>query len=166
MTRAAGERGRLLSGLAAALLGTAFALAPAPAAAGADDPPGAAPAPDAVDWDAVGRIGVVEVVTRDPDGAERVTKCWIVALDGFGFVRTGSTRWGRNLTREAALELRADGAVHRLRALAEVDYDRRTRVNQAFRAKYGWQDRLVHPFGATDARIFRLEPPLVPPAAP
>jgi hypothetical protein len=160
MARAAGAQGRLLGGIAVALFGAAFALAPAAGAAGAEK------APDAVDWDEVGRIGVVEVVTHDLDGAERVTKCWIVALDGFGFVRTGNTRWGRNLTREAALELRADGGVHPLRALAEVDYDRRTRVNQAFRAKYGWQDRLVHPFGATDARIFRLEPPLLPPAAP
>jgi hypothetical protein len=117
--------------------------------------PGAARAQD---WSALAAVDVPEIVTQDEDGAERVTKLWLVVVDGQGFVRTGETRWAKNIERSADVELRAMGEAYPLRAVAVADVPLRERVNAAFRAKYGWQDRLVHPFGARDAKIFRLEP--------
>ena len=78
-------------------------------------------------------------------------------VDGQGFVRTGKTRWAENIAHDPEVELRVLGEAHALRAVPVADVPLRERVNAAFRAKYGWQDRLVHPFGAEGAKIFRLE---------
>jgi len=122
--------------------------------------PGAAPAAaQAVDWAAVADVGVPELVTKDADGSERVTKLWIVVVEGQGFVRTGDTRWAGNIERDGSVELRVLGEAHPLRAAAVVDAPLRERVSAAFRAKYGWQDRMLGLFGSDeDAKIFRLEP--------
>jgi hypothetical protein len=112
----------------------------------------------ALDWNALAEVGVPEIVTRNEDGSERVTKLWLVVVDGQGFVRTGETRWAKNIERSPDVELRALGEAHALRAVAVVDVPLRERVNAAFRTKYGWWDRVTHPFGARDSKIFRLEP--------
>ena len=118
--------------------------------------PGAA---RAVDFGALAEVDVPELVTHDADGSERVTKLWLVVVDGEGFVRTGETRWAENIARDPEVELHAIGEAHLLRAAAVADVPLRERVNAAFRAKYGWQDRLLHLFGGDDdAKIFRLEP--------
>jgi hypothetical protein len=121
--------------------------------------PGAARAQD---WSALAEVDVPELVTRDEDGAERVTKLWLVVVDGQGFVRTGETRWAKNIERSADVELRVLEEAYPLRAVAVSDVPLRERVNAAYRAKYGWLDRMVHPFGARDAKIFRLEPRAAP----
>jgi hypothetical protein len=112
----------------------------------------------AIDWGAVAEVDVPELVTKEADGAARVTKLWIVVVDGRGFVRTGETRWAENIARDPQVELRALGGAHALRAVAVTDLPLRERVNAAFRAKYGWQDRLLDVFSdREDARIFRLD---------
>ena len=83
-----------------------------------------------IDWTAMAEERVPEIVTRDPDGSERVTKRWLVGLDGDGLIRTGDTRWFRNIER----------------------------ADSAFREKYGFQDWLIHPFGEPDKNVMRLVP--------
>jgi hypothetical protein len=68
--------------------------------------PAAAEAPD---WDGLRELGTVEVVTTDLDGADRETTVWLAVVDGAGYVRTGSSRWGDNVVRSPELELRALG---------------------------------------------------------
>jgi hypothetical protein len=117
-----------------------------------------------VDWAAVAAVDVPELATREADGAERVTKLWLVVVDGLGFVRTGETHWAENIERDPEVELRVLGEAHPLRAVADVPL--RERVHAAFRAKYGWQDRMLGLFGGEDdAKIFRLEPREAPPPA-
>jgi hypothetical protein len=122
----------------------------------------AAALPDAargLDWGALAEVDVPELVTHDEDGAERVTKLWLVVVDGQGFVRTGETRWAENIARSPEVELRALGEAHLLRAAAVSDVPLRERVSAALRTKYGWLDRLIHLFGDDDdAKIFRLDP--------
>jgi hypothetical protein len=135
----------LVLGLAALVL--ACASAPVPEAAGP------------IDWEAVADVGVPRIVTTDPDGEPRVTKLWLVVVDGRGYIRTGETRWFANLQRDPAAALRVGGAAYPLRATLEVDADRRERVNAAFRAKYGFWDRFIGWFASREtANILRLHP--------
>jgi hypothetical protein len=120
------------------------------------------PVPEAsgpIDWSAVGDQSVPQILTRDPDGDTRETKLWLVVVDGDGIVRTGNTRWFRNIERDPNVVLRIGGADHPLRAAPIHDEEVRTRVHAAFRQKYGWQDRVAGWFGRPDdANIFRLIP--------
>jgi hypothetical protein len=133
----------LRAALAAAVLVLAL-LAPGPAAA--------------LDWAELADVRVPRIFTFTPQGELRVTKVWLVVVDGQGFVRTGDTRWFRDVEGNPDVSIGAEGESHPLRAAPVTDAALRARVNAAFRAKYGWQDRVVHPFGADDARILRLDP--------
>jgi hypothetical protein len=136
---------RLALGLAALLV--ACASAPLPDAGGS------------IDWDAVAEERVPQIVTTDPDGERRVTKLWLVVVDGQGYIRTGDTRWFANIQRDRDVVLFVGGAAYSLRAKLEVDADRRAGVNAAFRAKYGFQDRFIGWFGSREgSNILRLEP--------
>ena len=139
------------------LRGSLLALFTLALAAGASS--ARADAARAPDWGALADVDVPELVTRDADGAERVTKLWIVVVDGQGFVRTGATRWAGNIARDPEVELRALGEAYPLRAVAVADVPLRERVNAAYRVKYGFEDRLLGLLGdRDDAKIFRLEP--------
>ncbi len=113
----------------------------------------------ALDWNAVADERVPQLVTRERDGSERVTKLWILVLDGAGYIRTGESRWMRNIQRDANVVLRIGGAAYPLRAVPVVDQALRKRIYEGFREKYGFQDFLVHPFGAGSANIMRLVEP-------
>jgi hypothetical protein len=117
----------------------------------------AAPA-RAVDWERHAGRDTVTVVTTNPDGSLRDTTVWIAVLDGEAYLRTGGTRWGDNAEREPAVALRVDEEEIRLRAEPVADPDLRARVEAAFRAKYGFQDRLSSLFRFGETRIFRLLP--------
>ncbi len=110
-------------------------------AACASSPP---PPPDAtapVVWASVADEEVPEIVTRDPDGDVRVTKLWLVVVDGSGFVRTSGTRWLANIERDPNIVLRIGGAAHPLRAERVSDPLLAARIHEAFRQKYGFSDR-------------------------
>jgi subtilisin family serine protease len=116
---------------------------------------GAAAAPD---WGELGEVRVPQIFTLTEEGSLRVTKLWLVVVDGQGFVRTGDTRWFRDIERNPDVSIGAQGESHPLRATPVTEPELRARVNAAFRAKYGWKDRLVHPLGAGGSNILRLDP--------
>jgi hypothetical protein len=109
-----------------------------------------------IDWGAVSSERVPVIVTQDPDGSERVTKLWLVVVDGQGLIRTGGTRWFRNIQRDPNMMLRIGGYAYLLRVELVADESLRERAHAAFREKYGWQDRLVHPFGKLDPNVMQL----------
>jgi hypothetical protein len=117
------------------------------------------PAADtAVDWTAVAEERVPVIVTRDPDGGERVTKLWLVVVDGQGLIRTGNTRWFRNIERDPEVVFRVGGYAYLLRAELVTDESLEERTHAAFRAKYRCQDWAIHPFGEPDGNVMRLAP--------
>ncbi len=138
------NRGRLVA--CAVLVGVACASAVPPAA------------DTAVDWAAVAEERVPVIVTRDPDGGERVTKLWVVVVDGQGLIRTGNTRWFRNIQREPEVVFQVGGYAYPLRADLVTDESLEERTHAAFREKYGWQDRAIRPFGEPDGNVIRLRP--------
>jgi hypothetical protein len=110
------------------------------------------------DWSELAEVRVPQLFTTTKEGELRVTKLWLVVVDGQGFVRTGDTRWFEDIERNPDVSLGAEGESHKLRATPVAEPHLRARVKAAFRAKYGWQDRVVHPFGVGGANILRLEP--------
>ena len=111
------------------------------------------------DWSAVSDEETIEVVTRDPDGDVRETTIWLVVVDGVGTIRTGNTRWFANLQRDPNLKLRVAGAEYPMRIEMITDPEQRARVAEAFRAKYGIQDRTVLLFRGAGLNEMRLLPP-------
>ncbi len=112
----------------------------------------------ALDWQPAADEGVPVIVTRDPDGGERVTKLWLVVVDREGLIRTGDSRWFQNIERDPNVVLRIGGYAYPLRAELVSDPPLEKRANAAFREKYGWQDWLIHPFGEPDKNVMRLLP--------
>ncbi len=96
-----------------------------------------------IDWETVGDRWTIHVVTLDEDGDERRTRLWIAVLDGAGVLRTSESRWSANLRRDPRLGLLVRGVEHRVLAEFVEDERLREQIEEAFRAKYGWQDRLA-----------------------
>lgn len=100
----------------------------------------------------------VVIVTRNEDGTPRETKIWLVVVGGRAFVRTGSSRWGRNAERDPRVRLRVEGEEVALRARPVEEPELRRRVEEAFREKYGFSDWLVGLLRGHHPRIFELLP--------
>lgn len=111
---------------------------------------------ESMEWAAHADQGTVKVVTIDEDGSERETKIWLAVVDGQGYIRTGGTRWGKNVQRNPDVVLRIGEQSLPLRAEFVADESVRERVTAAFREKYGWSDRLISPFRGGDPLIMRL----------
>lgn len=98
----------------------------------------------AIDWNAEeSRSWSVHIVTEDETGRPRVTRIWHVQLDDGAAIRTGESRWWKNIKRGSSVYLRLGGVDYPVRAQTVVDADLRERIDQAFAEKYGWQERLV-----------------------
>ena len=99
---------------------------------------------------------VIEVVTRDADGDLRETKVWFVLVDGAPYLRTHGSRWLANLRRDPNLVLRIEGREYEARA-EEIPGDEIVEaVDRASVEKYGWQERMIHPFRTRKPEILRL----------
>ena len=98
-------------------------------------------------WIAFADESVIEILTHDPDGELRETKVWVGVLDGVGYVRTSDTRWRGNIAADANVGVRVGGKEYALRAELVKDAALRARVNEVFRAKYGFTDRMLGWFG-------------------
>jgi hypothetical protein len=108
-----------------------------------------------IDWAAVADEGTPTIVTQDPDGDERVTKLWVVVVDGEGLIRTGDSRWFRNIERDPDVVFWIGGYAYPLRAELVTDDSVKKRAGDAFREKYGWMDI---PFSNPDDNVLRLVP--------
>jgi hypothetical protein len=118
----------------------------------------AAPAAAPSDWSPFAESDVVHVVTRDEDGAERDTKVWFVVVEGDGFVRTNDSRWLANIRRGSPVALRLD-AVERPVAAEEVSDGGVTRaVEEAFKEKYGFVQRVMSALRTSEPTVLRLRP--------
>jgi hypothetical protein len=114
-------------------------------------------ATEPLDWAAAADERVPQIVTVDPDGDTRVTKLWLVVVDGSGYIRTSGTRWFANLERDPDVVLRVRGTEYPLRTKLVLDADLRERINEAFRSKYGFEDRFIGWFSSRDqANILHL----------
>ena len=115
-------------------------------------------AKDTVDWERHGDVGTVTVVTTTEEGELRETTVWLAVVEGQGYLRTGSTRWGRDVERSPKLGLRIGEESLALRAEFVEDDALRERVSAAFREKYGWKDALVGIFRGGRPKIMKLLP--------
>lgn len=99
----------------------------------------------------------IEVLTSDEDGATRETTIWIVVVDGAAYIRTGGTSWGENVQRSSRLEIRHGGSTQVFGIFFVEKDEERTPIEDAFREKYGFQDKLVGWFrGSSRLLIMRL----------
>jgi hypothetical protein len=112
----------------------------------------------AVDWGVLADERVVEILTTNEDGSRRETKVWLVALEGQGYIRTGSTRWFANIERNPDVVLRAAGAEHAVRTEQLDDEVLIERLDDLFREKYGWSDRFVGLWPGAHTHYMRLVP--------
>jgi hypothetical protein len=113
------------------------------------------------DWNAVAGVETIQVKTHDDDEAKspRDTTIWLAVHEGHGYIRTGGTRWGKNVLRDPDVVVEIEGVAYPLRATeipAGATYDA---VTQTFRDKYGFSDAalsLVRGIGGAP-HIFRLD---------
>ena len=103
----------------------------------------------AVDWNEAHQFGVIEILTIDPDGANRDTNVWVAALDGHGYVRTNDSRWFQNLTRDPDAAIRFGGVEYPVRAGLVRDPALRARVDAVFAEKYPISTWIAQLFGRT-----------------
>jgi len=109
-----------------------------------------------IEWTMVAEPDVVQIVTLNEDGSTKETKIWIVRVDDQAYIRTGRTRWYRNLERSSSASLRAQGEMYSVQSELVTDADLLERVNHAFRAKYGFADRMSGLVRLGQTRIMRL----------
>ena len=108
------------------------------------------------DWSKWADLRTVEVVSVDEGGRPRTTTVWIVVLDGQPYLRTGGTTWGGNVQRGGTLKLKGSPGEYELRVEKVTDPLLQEKVMAAFRAKYGFWDRLSGLIRFGGSRIFRL----------
>jgi hypothetical protein len=104
---------------------------------------------EAVDWNAAHEHDVIEILTRDADGATRETKVWVAALEGRGYVRTNESRWFQNLEREPNAAIRFGDVEYPVRAEVVRDPALRARVDAVFAEKYPLSMWIAGIFGRT-----------------
>jgi hypothetical protein len=107
-------------------------------------------------WAPFEEAGVVHVVTRDEDGAERDTPVWFVVVDGDGFVRTNDSRWLANIRRGSSVSLRLDERELPVSADEVGDAAVSGAVEEAFKAKYGLMQRMMSAMRMREPTVLRL----------
>ena len=111
------------------------------------------------DWQPFAGADVVRVVTQDEDGRERDTKVWFVVVEGDGFVRTDDSRWLANIRRGSPVALRLEEETERrVRAEEVADPALTAAVEEAFKAKYGFVQRVMSFFRVREPTVLRLRP--------
>ena len=114
--------------------------------------------PSPTDWSSLSDVQEIQVISENADGTPHETTVWLAVVDQEGFIRTGNTSWYPNLERKPEISVRVAGREYAVRAVPIEDEDLRARVFAAFRAKYGWSDRMVGWFFPGRPHIVRLAP--------
>ncbi|MFI5317546.1 MAG: DUF2255 family protein [Myxococcota bacterium] len=110
------------------------------------------------DWSSLADVQEIQVLSENADGTPHETTVWLAVVDQEGFIRTGNTSWYPNLERKPEIAVRIAGKEYAVRAVPIEDEALRERVFAAFRAKYGWSDRMVGWFFPGRPHIVRLAP--------
>jgi hypothetical protein len=110
------------------------------------------------DWESVADVGVIEVVTVDPDGDTRETPVWFVMIEGAPYLRTSESRWLENLRRDPNLVLRIEDRDYEARVEEVSGEEMVEAVDRASREKYGWQEAVIHVFRMSTPAILRIHP--------
>jgi hypothetical protein len=111
-----------------------------------------------VDWASAAGEEEIEILTKNEDGSVRETTIWLVVVDGQGYIRTGGTRWRRNVERDRDVVARIAGTTHEVRAEDVTDAAEVERLQAAFRAKYGFSDRMTQLWPGAGSHLMRLAP--------
>ena len=111
----------------------------------------------AMNWNQLGDIDTIQILTTDEDGSTRTTTIWLAVRKGEGYVRTGNTHWGANLERNTEVVVRIAGTEYPLRASRVKDRGVFDEVMEVFHQKYGFMDTLTGVI-RSDPKIFRLDP--------
>lgn len=107
-------------------------------------------------WAVFEETGTIEIVTHDEDGALRETPVWIVVIDAAGYVRTNDSKWLANIRRGSDVMLRAEDMELAVQAEEQEDTEATDRVEEAFKQKYGWVQRMMSWFRMTSPTVVRL----------
>ena len=89
--------------------------------------------------DLVDRTSTITIATKTRDGREISTPVWGVVVDGAAYIRSGygeTSHWYRRLRRTGEIAFLTRGARFGARTELVTDEAERTRVDDAYRAKY------------------------------
>ncbi len=116
----------------------------------------ASPAAAEGEWAPFAEADVVRIVTQDEAGDERDTPVWIVVVDGAAYVRTNDSRWLANIRRGSRVALRLDSTTRPVSAEEVGDPAVTARVEAAYKAKYGFVQRVMSFFRVREPTVLRL----------
>jgi hypothetical protein len=108
------------------------------------------------DWAPFAQADVVRIVTWDEDGDERDTSVWMVVVEGAAYVRTNDSRWLANIRRGSRIALRLDETTRPVSAEEVADPALGARVDAAYKAKYGFVQRVMSFFRVREPTLLRL----------
>ena len=112
----------------------------------------------AFDWTPAREDAVVEILTSDPDGDLRETPVWIVVIDDAAYVRTSDSKWLANIRRGSAVRLRIRDVESAVEPEEVAGALLTERVEAAFKAKYGFTQRVMSLFRMSEPTVLRLRP--------
>ena len=95
-------------------------------------------------------------MTVDPDKSRRITQVWIANIGQSAYLRTGDSRWFKNLQREPQLELRIGGMSYPCGTQVVTDATTVTNVHEAFRAKYPKRSAMFRAMGVSTNTVLEL----------
>ena len=110
----------------------------------------------ALDWQRFQDADVIQIVTHDEDGALRETKIWIVTLDNHGYVRTNDSRWLANIRRGSGVALQLGEQEFAVSAREPNDAALSARVEEHFKQKYGFMQRVMSWFRMREPTVLEL----------
>lgn len=110
----------------------------------------------ALEWQRFQETDVIEIVTHDEDGERRETSIWIVAFDDHGYVRTNDSRWLANIRRGSGVALRLGEQEFAVSARESDDSALSARVEEQFKQKYGFIQRVMSTFRTSEPTLLEL----------
>ena len=110
----------------------------------------------ALDWQRFQDTDVVQIVTHDEDGALRETSVWIVTFGDHGYVRTNDSRWLANIRRGSGVALRLGEQEFAVSARESNDAALAARVEEHFKEKYGFMQRMMSWFRMREPTVLEL----------
>ena len=109
------------------------------------------------DWQKASAIEIPVITTTDSNGKTRATQLWLAVVDNVGYIRTGNTRWYRNLQRMPELHIHLEGIAYSCGVTKVEDPELSSRVDSAFYQKYTRRTEFFHFLGVKTERILALD---------